>query len=336
MHMTVSDDAGSSTGRVTIRDVARAAGVSRQTVTRAINEMADISVETRARVMKTVEELGYRPNRFAIDLSRQRTHAVGLLVGSFRNPYYAQLADSFISELRKRDWQVVIGSAGPDEAGAIRSMAAQTDAIIGYFLRSQKQTAAAARGLPIVLLEERATLPGLHSVEFDIQDGINQLVADLRARGARRFAMIDAANDYPGGFIESPRRRYFEEAVGGPVPVVTHKESIAGGMTGFRELLTQDPGIDTILTFNDLMAMGAVQGSHVMGIDIPEAVRIVGIDGISLGEATSPTLTTLSLQSEVVAAEAAAILARIFSGEDRTTGSITRTVSPVVLWRESA
>jgi LacI family transcriptional regulator len=334
--MTVSDDTGSSTGRVTIRDVARAAGVSRQTVTRAINEMADISAETRERVMKTVRELGYRPNRFAIDLSRQRTHAVGLLVGSFRNPYYAQLADSFIVELQKRDWQVVIGTAGPDEAAAIRSMAAQTDAIIGYFLKSQNQTVAAAQGLPIVLLEERATLAGLHSVEFDIREGILQLVAELRARGARRFAMIDAANDYPDALLGSPRRRFFEEAVGSQCLVATQPESIAGGMVGFRDLLTQDPDIDTILTFNDLMAMGAVQGSHVMGISVPGAVRIVGIDGLSLGEATSPTLTTLSLQSDVVAAEAGAGRAHVFAADIRPSESITRTVSPVVLWRESA
>lgn len=80
-----------------------ASGVSRQTVTRAINGMSGISEETRQRVMQIVEELGYRPNRFAIDLSRQRTHAVGLIIGTFRNPYYAQLADAVVSELRSRN-----------------------------------------------------------------------------------------------------------------------------------------------------------------------------------------------------------------------------------------
>ena len=320
---------------VTIRDVARVANVSRQTVTRAINDMPEISEETRRRVMQVVEDLGYRPNRFAMDLSRRRTQAVGLIVGSFRNPYYAQLADAFVSELRSREWQVVVGTADQDEAKAIRTMASQADAIIGYFLQTQEQVAQAARGVPVVLLEQRATVAGLHSVELDFRAGIVDLVAALRARGARRFGMIDAghASLGPAG---SPRRRFFEEAVGGPCVVVAESETIAGGLNGLAGLLARDPDIDTVLAFNDLMAMGAVQGAHVLGVDVPARIRIVGIDGISLGEAISPTLTTLSLETQAVAAEAASILAELFDNGSAPTASITRAVTPVVVWRESA
>ncbi|MGK3958806.1 LacI family DNA-binding transcriptional regulator [Arthrobacter sp. R4] len=328
---------GAQPGRVTIRDVARAAGVSRQTVTRAINDMPEISVETRQRVMRTVEELGYRPNRFAIDLSRQRTHAVGLIVGTFRNPYYAQLADAFVGELRSRDWQVVVGTADQGEAEAVRSMASQADAIIGYFLDPPAMFAPAARGVPIVQLEERASTPGVHSVEIDFRAGIRGLVAALRAKGARRFAMIDSSRPTSHGVVVgSPRRHFFEEAVGSPCPVVAEPETIAGGVDGLRRLLAQDPQIDTVLAFNDLMAMGAVQGAHMLGVDVPGTVRIVGIDGLSLGEAISPTLTTLSLETHAVAAEAASILADLFASEPMPSASITRTVSPVVVWRESA
>ncbi|MET4590814.1 LacI family DNA-binding transcriptional regulator [Arthrobacter sp. 754] len=332
-----SERSVAQSGRVTIRDVARAAGVSRQTVTRAINDMSEISQETRQRVLETVEELGYRPNRFAIDLSRQRTHAVGLIVRTFLNPYYAQLADAFISELRRRDWQVVVSTAEQGEAEAVRSMASQADAIIGYFVRPQEEFAAAARGVPIVQLEQRATIPGVHSIELDFRTGITDLVAALRAKGAQRFAMIDASSaDSGSAAVGSPRRGFFEEAVGAPCPVVTEPETIAGGVNGFRRLLAQDPEIDTVLAFNDLMAMGAVQGAHTLGVDVPGAVRIVGIDGISLGEAISPTLTTLSLETHAVAAEAASILAELFASEPMPSASITRAVTPVVLWRESA
>lgn len=332
-----SIESAAPSGRVTIRDVARAAGVSRQTVTRAINNMTEISEETRQRVMRTVEELGYRPNRFAIDLSRQRTHAVGLIVGTFRNPYYAQLADAFVTELRRRDWQVVVGTADQGEAEAVRSMAAQTDAIIGYFLEPPAEFAPAARGIPIVQLEERATLPGVHSVELDFRTGIRDLVHALRTKGARRFAMIDSSKRTSEGLaVGSPRRQFFEEAVGTQCLVVAEPETIAGGVDGLRKLLAQDPKIDTVLAFNDLMAMGAVQGAHTLGVDVPGQVRIVGIDGISLGEAISPTLTTLSLETHTVAAEAASILAELFASEPMPSASITRIVKPVALWRESA
>jgi LacI family transcriptional regulator len=118
--------------------------------------------------------------------------------------------------------------------------------------------------------------------------------------------------------------------------VVEEPETIAGGVDGLRKLLAQDPRIDTVLAFNDLMAMGAVQGAHTLGVEVPGKVRIVGIDGISLGEAISPTLTTLSLETQAVAAAAASILGELFATEPMPSASITRTVIPVVLWRESA
>ncbi|GLY06408.1 LacI family DNA-binding transcriptional regulator [Actinoplanes sp. NBRC 101535] len=320
--------------RVTIRDVAHAAGVSRQTVTRAINDMADISRETRERVMKTVEELGYRPNRFAIELSRQRTLSVGLIIGTFRNPYYAQLADAFVNELQRRDWQLVVGTSERGEAEVIGAMAAQVDAIVGYIDQAEDEIAATFRGMPIIRLEHRATTAGIHSVELDWERGIADMVSALRAKGSRRFAMIDAAAPEPHGL--APRRRFFEDAVGEPCTVVTETQSIAGGADGIRNLLERDPRIDTVLAFNDLMAMGAVQGAHTLGIAVPDTIRIVGVDGLSLGEAVSPRLTSLSLESAAVAGEAAEILAQLFAGGPVPDGSLTRAVTPVVVWRESA
>jgi LacI family transcriptional regulator len=331
-------ETGIPSTRVTIRDVARAAGVSRQTVTRAINEMPDISEQTRLRVMETVDELGYRPNRFAIDLSRQRTLAVGLIIGTFRNPYYAQLADAFVIELRRRGWQVVVSTAEQGEDEAIRSMAPHVDAIIGYLpFSDEREFASFARGVPIVQLEKRATTPGVHSVELDFRRGISELVSALHDKGARRFGMIDARNratrDDPAG---SPRRQFFEQAIGTPCSVVTEPESIAGGIQGFRSLMEMDPDIDVVLAFNDLMAMGAVHGAQALGIDVQGQVRIVGIDGISLGEAINPSLSSLSLETQTVAAEAVAILAQIFAGVPAPAASITRVVAPTMLWRGSA
>jgi len=334
--VTVDESRAAPPARVTIRDVARAAGVSRQTITRAINGMPEISEKTREHVLRTVEELGYRPNRFAIDLSKQRSHAVGLIVGTFQNPYYAQLADAFVTELRRRDWQVVVGSADHHELEAISAMAGQVDAIIGYFLEPQEAVAAAARGVPVIALERKASQPGLHSVEFDLEAGMADMVAALRAKGAVRFGMIDSAGHHPDEPTASPRRRLFEQAVGEPCPVVVEPESIAGGADGVRSLLAEHPQLDTVLAFNDLMAMGAVQGAHALGIDVPGTLRIVGVDGLSLGEAISPMLTSLSFETHLVAAEAASILSEVFAGTADRSASITRSVTPVVIWRESA
>lgn len=91
-----------------------------------------------------------------------------------------------------------------------------------------------------------------------------------------------------------------------------------------------------MLAFNDLMAMGAVQAAHGLGVEVPASLRIIGIDGISPRGGDQPTLTTLSLETQSVAAEAASILAEVFDDGSVSTASISRAVTPVVVWRESA
>jgi LacI family transcriptional regulator len=108
--------------------------------------MPEISQETRKRVLQVAEQLGYRPKPIRHGPFPTQDAIRRLIVGSFRNPYYAQLADAFVSELRGRDWQVVVGTADQDEARAIGTLASQTDAIIGYFLQPQEAVARAARG----------------------------------------------------------------------------------------------------------------------------------------------------------------------------------------------
>ncbi|GAB3164245.1 hypothetical protein GCM10027059_20010 [Myceligenerans halotolerans] len=95
--------------RVTILDVAEEAGVSRQTVTRAVNDMDDISPSTRRRVLEAADRLGYRPSRFARNLvTRKKTNALGLVVSSFRNPYYTDIAADMLSGAADRGWQLLM------------------------------------------------------------------------------------------------------------------------------------------------------------------------------------------------------------------------------------
>lgn len=137
--------------RITIEDVAREAGVSRQTVTRAMNGMTEISAKTRQRVLDAANALGYRPSRFASNLAaRRKSHAIGLVIASFRNPYYTELAAEVLDVATARGWQVVVCSReqGTD-LELISTLAGQVDAIFGYFVApDQASLAAAARGSP--------------------------------------------------------------------------------------------------------------------------------------------------------------------------------------------
>lgn len=234
--------------RITIEDVAQAAGVSRQTVTRAMNDMAEIRSETRQRVLEAAEALGYRPSRFASNLaSRQRSHAIGLVIASFRNPYYTELAAEVLDVATARGWQVVVCSReqGTD-LELISTLAGQVDAIFGYFVApDQASLAAAARGVPVVMFERTAAVPGLHSVDLDFEQGLEELLTELRNRGASRFGLIESdAATGPSPYEPTQRRRAYEKLAGPePLPsIVVAEESMRGGADGFKRLWNSSPG----------------------------------------------------------------------------------------------
>ncbi|MCF4121339.1 LacI family transcriptional regulator [Antribacter sp. KLBMP9083] len=325
---------------VTILDVAAEAGVSRQTVTRAMNGMGDISESTRRRVLETADRLGYRPSRFARNLvTRQKTHALGLVVASFRNPYYTDFAGELLSVAAERGWQVMMAGleSGLDEALGLLST--QVDVVVGHFGHSDTELREAARGLPVVRLEWVSALPGVHSVELDIESGVVDAIRALRERGARRFGMVDSAYTLrsAGRYAPSPRREWFEQAVGDQLTGVTvGEESISGGGEAFGELLRGHPDTDTVLMFNDLMALGAVQSAHGLGVDVPGRVRIVGVDGLALGEAVDPPLTTISLDRHGLASNALDIVEILAESDFARLDPIHRSVRSQILWRASA
>lgn len=324
-----------STKRVTINDVAAAAGVSRQTVTRAMNAMSGILPETRERVLAISDELGYRPSRFARNLARQKHHAIGLVVPTLRNPYYTDLAADLLDEAAEHDWQTLMAtSERVGDSALLEQLNPHVDAVVGYFDIDEADIVLAARGVPVVMVERGATLPRVHSVAIDFERGMADLVAALIARGSRRFALIDSRRP-TGEYVETDRRHGFERALRGADPVVvTAPESLESAGDAFTALISAHPQIDTVIAFNDLMAMGVFQRAHQMGLRVPQDIRVVGIDGLSIGALMAPPLTTLSIDRQAIAVAVADIVSTCL--DDATVDSQRRVVVPQPLWRESA
>ncbi|MBO9589825.1 LacI family DNA-binding transcriptional regulator [Devosia sp.] len=328
--------------KITINDVAAVAGVSRGAVTRALNDKADISQETKKKVLEVSARLGYRPSRFARNFAaRTKTIAIGYVVASFRNPYYTDLAADILQEAKRRGWQVVItATEGMDEEEALELLSDQVDVIVGHSGLELPRLKLAARGLPVVLLERGSRTAGIHSLELDWRSGIKMAVEALYERGARHIGMIDS--DYSlranRGYVPSERRGYFEEFVR-PVSrqaVVWGMETFAGGADTLRALLADHPETDAVLAFNDVMAIGAVQGAHALGIDVPGRLKILGVDGLSLGEAISPKLSSLATDRVAISIQALDIVEELSKHQFRELPSIHRRIEPKLVWRESA
>jgi len=173
---------------------------------------------------------------------------------------------------------------------------------------------------------------------MDLRLGMQILLTELRERGGRRIGMIDSAYSLrtEGRYVPSPRRAYFEEFAPDSVErVVVGTESIVGGAEALKTMVAEHPEVDSVIVFNDLMALGVIQAAHALHLEVPEQLRIVGIDGLSLGLAVSPLLSTLAIDRRAMA-EAALALIDDALGSERQVLSRRHIMVPRPLWRESA
>jgi LacI family transcriptional regulator len=307
--------------RPTLRDVARLAGVSHQTVSRAINDKGEIDPETRRRVLEAAQQLRYRPSRFARGLVRPGTPTVGLVVPDVVNPFFPELIAGVIDAAQQQGWQVVVASSQNDpgrEPDLLRGLARQVDVLIGYLFQTDDVITAAIEGLPLVLMNRRAEETGFSVVDIKVETGVRAAVRHLVAAGHRRLGMIDC----PAARDPARRENFLAEAVdlGLTVPgdaIVEVEQSAAGGETGFERLHAARPGLTAVFAFNDMVALGAYRAVRELGLTVPADVALVGFDGLTLGELLNPPLTTVHLDKRRMGELAVAQARRLLAGEPR-------------------
>lgn len=326
--------------RVTIEDIAAEVGVSRQTVTRAMNGMPRISPVTRDKVLEASRRLGYQPSRFAKNLaSNKKTTAIGFVVESFRNPYYSEFTAEVLSLTAARGWQMTVASqevASPLELP--KRLAEEVDIIAGYLSASPEELMGATHGVPVVLIGETTPLPGLHSVRLDFDTAMAELLTGLRERGSRRFGLLESHLDGIDYRFSDRRTAYERHAPADSrdavVVLPTDFRSFDAGVTGFRQLMAEHPEVDTVIAFSDLMAMGALSAANQDGYSVPDDLRIVGADGLSLGEVTVPPLSTIDVLGSGLAERLVEQIQRVLDGTAEP--SEHSLVVPRPLWRVSA
>ncbi|WP_432562931.1 LacI family DNA-binding transcriptional regulator [Kineococcus sp. SYSU DK003] len=298
----------------TIVDVARVAGVSRQTVTRALHDMPGINAGTRERVLAAARELNYHPSRFGRGLVKPAARTLGLLVGDLTNPYYAELASTVLRLAAERGWNVVMA-----EPGSIADLAGGTDAVIGFTGLALERPNAGAPNLPVVEIDPPRVSPGHGRVEFERATATRQTVAHLRERGVSRPVVLDL----PG---RSARGRAFVDAFrdAGVDPVV------ADSALSWAELRSAGP--DALIAFNDLNGFRLLRELAEAGVAVPDEVKVVGVDGLAVGEFVTPRLSTLAIDLGEVARAALDLVVELSDG---SAGDLVRVVPHRFLARDS-
>lgn len=282
---------------VTLRDVARAAGVSPATASRALAQPERVSPDRRERVTRAAEELGYVPARTARAAGGLAGRAVGLVVPDMQNPFFAGIAKGVQQRARSVGLSVVVADADEDprlENEILDQMADQVSGIVLCSARMSDQALATLPADPEIVLVNRES-EHLRSVVIDNEGGMHQAVSHLHALGHRRIAY---AGGQWGSWSDRERRRSLERAAHDlpDVEVVQlgHFPTVFSGGVAAADLVSAS-GATAVIAHNDLIALGILDRLRARGVRVPDDVSVVGIDDIPAATQVSPALTTVSV-----------------------------------------
>lgn len=327
--------------KITIKDVARAAGVSTQTVSRVLNNRPDVSSDTRKRVKQIITSLGYSPNVFARNLSRGRSNTLGVI--GYGLVYYGTSSvltgiENKANELGFSLTLSLIDRVEPERVDRILYdlLSRRVEGIIWAVPGDVSTSNWVAEKfssvqIPLVYINSR-----VNSSDFvtgiDNQLGGKLATEHLLQQGYKRIGIITG----PSSWWEAQERlkgwREAVEAAGHSDIdnlVVEGDWNPPSGDAGLHTLLARDPEIDAVFISNDQMALGALQAARRLGLSIPEELGIVGFDDIPEAAYFYPPLTTIRQDTRRLGAMAVEQMNKLIQAQDE--GLI---LEPDISWLE--
>lgn len=285
---------------VTIKDVARVAGVSVATVSRALNGHANVTEQTRARVMGVVAQLRFVPSSAAQSMITRRTHTVGALLPDLHGEYFSELIRGIDLAARARGLHLLVSSSHGDAAEAAAALRAMNGRVDGLLVMSPHVSADFLWGnvsedLPAVLMNTRVAGGRHSSFAVDNHGGACAMVRHLVGRGHRHIAFVAGPES---NFEAQERLRGFRDAIAELLPGLG-EQVLQGDFTqesGFRAgsqvvALTQRPS--AVFASNDMMAIGCLSALNEAGLQVPADIALAGFDDIPISRYVTPPLTTV-------------------------------------------
>jgi LacI family transcriptional regulator len=309
--------------RVTIADVAARAGVSKTTVSRVLNVKSDLDERTAERVRAVIAELGYVPSSGAVGLARGRTRILGVLVPSLSWPWMGDVLQGVVDVVEPESYGLSLFTCTRGEE-SMRQFATQVSAksFDGLLVIEPEGTldyiaGLHAKGLPVVMIDDRGHQPLFPSVATTNRAGAEDAARHLLEQGRRRPVVVRGEQRF--GCTEERLAGFGEvyAQAGFPIPeahVVDGDFTFEGGQAAVRGLLEAGVDFDAVFAHNDLSAAGAVQALREARLGVPDDVAVVGFDDIPLAVHTDPGLTTIRQPLREMGAAAARMLLAHFEG----------------------
>jgi len=314
----------SSTGRVTLDDIARRVGVSSITVSRAFRRPDKVADEVRERIQRVADEMGYVSNRAASALASARSMNIVVLVPSLRNMVFVETLDGVEKVLRPKGYQMLLGvtnySSEEEEALVRAYLAFDPDGILltGMNYRESTRRLIEQVRVPVVHMMELSDRDGIYSVGFSQEAAAEAMTGHLLAQGRQRVAFVGSQLDartlarnrgyrdtlMRAGLYE-PRREL----------MVPDSSSVALGGILLDRLLQQAPDTDAVFFCNDDLAQGGLFECLRKGISVPERLAIGGFNDLPSSACTVPALTSVATPRFEIGMRSADMLLGLIDGQ---------------------
>lgn len=336
------------THNLTMADVARAAGVSAMTVSRALRTEGPVSPATRRRVLDAIDRLGYVPDMAAGALSSRRSRLVVVLVPSLYHPKYVEASRTITATLAARDLQVFLAetdnSPQREEQLLASILRRRPEAVVLPGETHTRRTLQLLRqaGVPVIEIGTRPEEPIEHFVGSSMKAAARALIAHLRAQGRKRIGFadgLDMATGLPVPLAQGYAEIMQKEGLGEPIIVSGGLSTSAyeRGTRGLARLLDRHPDVDAVMFPCDRGAVGGLIEARRRGLSMPGQLALTGFGDFDVGRTIVPTITTAGINASGLGAEVAKmILTALEAGARRTAlAALDRTLETHVIVRES-
>lgn len=310
---------------VTLKDIAKKAGVSESTVSRVLNGIPKASSETRDKIVKMAKELNYCPNDLARSLAKQRNLIIGVILTDISNPYFASVTAGIDEIASLYDYNLIISVTGGNEQEELKYInilrEKKVDGIIFTSGRMPEscEEALLKSGIPTVIIARKikSSLPSIH---IDNISESYKAVEYLIKLGHRRIAMISGNfDDKESGYHRllgyknalSDYGIFFEDEL-----VVEGSFKMESGVKASQKLLKLKELPTAIFTGSDAMAVGAIKTIKKAGLRVPEDISVIGFDNNIIALACDPELTTIGQPVKDLGKNAMEMLYKTIMGEE--------------------
>jgi DNA-binding LacI/PurR family transcriptional regulator len=300
---------------VTIRDVAKAAGVSAATVSYVLNNSGRVGRSTRRAVLSAVQSLDYVANLNARNLAKSASQTLGMIVSDIENPFFPEVIKGFEQRTREQGYNVILSdtdydSATMEEAAKgmlrhrVRGIAFITSEVALPIIRQMK-----GRQTPAVFLDVGPVQQYVSNIRIDYAQGIRAVIDHLVELGHRRFAFVGSRSDLHSNAVRRDAYVQYLGDLGLKVGTVMESNGrFDGGSAAGFHLCQLKLRPTAVIANNDLAAIGIIKALQSSGLSVPKHISVAGFDMSQLAAYTTPSLTTVDLKRDVLGRTAAEAL----------------------------